>query len=289
MTYPDEFLPSLPPQQEALFAAAAADYARYRPGVPDAAVRVLADILRGRSAPVLLDLGTGTGQVPRALLPAVPALTHIEAVDVSRQMLDQARNALAPVLGHCTLTLVHAAADAYEPLAPLPGEEDSGPDLITCCRSYHWMDGPAVLTMADRVAAPDAAVAIMGDGSLWTHDADWTRALREVIQSYLGSERRAGASATYAEPRRSYEEDLAASAWSDVTERRFPVTRTWTPATVVGYLHSTSFAQPDLFQDRHEAFEAEARQLLDAYAKDGVLQEEAVFTVLLARRPGTAS
>ncbi|MFB8034023.1 class I SAM-dependent methyltransferase [Streptomyces sp. NPDC056004] len=281
-------VPAPSPDQESLFAAAAADYARYRPGVPEAAVRLLADVLRGRPDPVLLDLGTGTGQVPLALRHAVPGLAHIEAVDVSRQMLDRARDALAPVLGRCTLTLVHAAADEYRPPAPQPGEVVRQPDLITCCRSYHWMPGPAVLAMADRVAAPGAAVAIMGDGSLWSHDSEWTRALRELIQAYLGSERRAGTHATYTEPRRSYQEDLATSAFTDVSEYRYPVARTWTPAAVVGYLRSTSFAHPDLFQERHEAFEAEARQLLDTYTRDA-LQEEAVFTVLLARRPGTAS
>ncbi|MGW1411793.1 class I SAM-dependent methyltransferase [Streptomyces sp. NPDC002403] len=282
-------VPAPSPDQESLFAAAADDYARYRPGVPEAAVRLLADALHGRPDPVLLDLGTGTGQVPLALRHAVPDLAHIEAVDVSRQMLDRARAALAPVLGRCTLTLVHTTADEYRPPAPRPGEAVRQPDLVTCCRSYHWMPGPAVLAMADRVAAPDAAVAIMGDGSLWTHDSEWTRALRELIQTYLGSERRAGTSATYTEPRRTYQEDLAASAFTDVSEHRYPVARNWTPAAVVGYLRSTSFAHPDLFQNRHEAFEAEARQLLETYAKDGTLQEEAVFTVLLARRPGTAA
>lgn len=97
-----------------------------------------------------------------ALLSAGADLTHIEAVDVSPQMPHQARQALTPVLGHCTLPLVHAAADAYEPLATLPGEPDRGPDLITCCRSYHWMNGEAVLEMADRVATPGAAADACG-------------------------------------------------------------------------------------------------------------------------------
>ncbi|WP_424921740.1 class I SAM-dependent methyltransferase [Streptomyces sp. wa1] len=285
MTYPYGPLPDLYPEQEALFAAAAATYARYRPGLPDAAVRLLADVLRGQPSPVLLDLGTGTGQVPLALLSAGAALTHIEAVDVSQQMLHQASQALHPFLGDCPLTLAHAAADEYEPLATLPGEPDSGPDLITCCRSFHWMNGQAVLAMADRLATPGAAVAIMGDGSLWTHDADWSRALRELIQRYLGAERRAGARRSYAEPRRSYEEDLADSAFNDVTEHLFPVTRTWAPREVLGYLRTTSFAGPELFAERHQAFEDEALALLHAHAVDGSLVEEAMFRVLLARRP----
>ncbi|MFF5027794.1 class I SAM-dependent methyltransferase [Streptomyces collinus] len=285
MTYPDGPLPGLAPEQETMFEVAALAYARHRPGLPEAAVRLLAGTLRGRPSPVLLDLGTGTGQVPLALLSAGAELTHIEAVDVSPQMLHQARQALTPVLGHCTLTLVHAAADAYEPLATLPSEPDSGPDLITFCRSYHWMNAEAVLEMADRVATPGGAVAIMGDGSLWTHDADWTRALRELIQRYLGAERRAGARRAYAEPRRSYEEDLADSAFKDVTEHLFPVTRAWAPHEVLGYLRTTSFAAPELFAGRHQAFEDEALALLHAHVVDGSLVEEATFRVLLARRP----
>lgn len=286
MSGPDTPAPGLAPEREALFAGAAAGYARYRPGVPDAAVRLLADALRGTPAPVLLDLGTGTGQVPCALLPAVSGLAHIEAVDVSRRMLDRARDALTPGLGRCTLTLVHAAADAYRPPALPPGERVLRPDLVTCCRSYHWMDGPAVLAMADRVAAPGATLAIMGDGSLWTHRAEWTRALRQLIRGYLGVERRAGTLGSYAEPRRSYEDDLAASAWSEVVEHRVPVTRSWTVEHVLGCLRTTSFAGPELFGARHAAFEEEARALLHAYAAGEGLVEEALFTVLLARRGG---
>ncbi|QDN54305.1 class I SAM-dependent methyltransferase (plasmid) [Streptomyces sp. S1D4-20] len=267
-----------------MFEGAAVTYARHRPGLPDAAVRLLADTLRCRPSPVLLDLGTGTGQVPLALLSAGAVLTHIEAVDVSPQMLHQARQALTPVLSHCTLTLVHAAADAYEPLATLPGEPDSGPDLITFCRSYHWMNGEAVLEMADRVAAPGAALAIMGDGSLWTHPAGWTRALRELIQHYLGPARRAGVFGSYTEPSSRFEEDLAASAWSDVTQHRIRVARTWTPDSVLGYLRTTSFAGAELFGDDHAAFEADARALLTTQAGERPLVENAVFTVLLARR-----
>ncbi|MEU6351067.1 hypothetical protein ABZ896_17295 [Streptomyces sp. NPDC047072] len=80
--------------------------------------------------------------------------------------------------------------------------------------------------MADRVAAPDATMAIMGDGSLWTHQGEWPQALRELIQHCLGPDRRAGTHSNYADPRRPYEEDLGASAWSNVTHHHFPRTRT---------------------------------------------------------------
>ncbi|MFB7224428.1 class I SAM-dependent methyltransferase [Streptomyces sp. NPDC056227] len=286
MTCPDDPFPDLPAGKEELFAAAAAEYDRYRPGVPTEAAELLADTLRNLPDPTLLDLGTGTGQVPRVLLKALPSLTHVEAVDWSRPMLDQARAALTPVLGNCTLSLVQTSADVYAPLAPLPGEEWWTPDLITCCRAYHWMSGPDVLAMAHRIAAPEATLAIMGDGSLWTHEADWTRALRDLIQQYLGPGRRAGVLSDYPKPVRPFQEDLADSAWRDVTEHRFPLTRSWTPEGVLGYLRTTSFAGVELFAERHAAFEDEARALLGKLAAGGSLLEEAVFTALLARRPG---
>jgi hypothetical protein len=57
---------------------------------------------------------------------------------------------------------------------------------------------------------------------------------------------------------------------------------------VLGCPRSTSFAGADLFGARHAAFEDEARALLDELATGGSLVEQAVFTVLLARRPGGA-
>lgn len=288
MTYPDGPFPSPPAGREELFAAAAADYDRYRPGVPAEAAELLAETVRDLPDPTLLDLGTGTGQVPRALLKVLPSLAHIEGVDWSRPMLDQARAALTPVLGDCTLNLVQTSADVYAPLAPLPGEERWTPDLVTLCRAYHWMSGPEVLEMAHRIAAPQATLAIMGDGSLWTYEAAWTRALRDLIQSYLGPRRRAGVLGDFPEPVRPFQEDLADSVWSEVTEHRIPVTRSWTPEVVLGYLRTTSFAGAELFGERHAAFEDEARALLDDLADGGSLLEEAVFTLLLARRPGGA-
>ncbi|MEU4077573.1 class I SAM-dependent methyltransferase [Streptomyces venezuelae] len=264
-----------------MFGPEAADYARYRPGLPDAAVHLLAATQHGVPAPVLLDLGTGTGQVPRALLPVLRRLAHIDLVDVNASMLEAARAAVEPVRGACTVDVFTGAAHTFAPAAP-----GRAPTLITCCRSFHWMSRPEVLSMADRVAAPHAVVSIMGDGSLWTHEADWTAALRALIQSYLGEDRRAGTRGTYAGPGRSYEDDLAASAFSAVTEHSFPVARIWTPEEVIGYLRTTSFARPTLFAGHHPEFEAAALRLLQDHAGGGVLKEDAVFTVLLARRPG---
>nr|WP_024127532.1 class I SAM-dependent methyltransferase [Streptomyces sp. F12]AHE40295.1 Methyltransferase type 12 [Streptomyces sp. F12] len=266
-----------------LFHAAADAYSRHRPGLADEVVHLLAGTLRGIRGPALLDLGSGTGQVAAALLPVLPQLARLDLVDADRDMLHQAGVVLHPLLT--------GRAAAFHPVR---AEEFTAPeagyraDLVTCARAFHWMDRPAVLAVVDRVTSPGATLAIMGDGSLWTHPAPWTVALRELIQSYLGAERRAGTRA-YAEPGRRYEDDLAESAFSDVKEHHFPLRRVWTPDQVVGYLRSTSFARPDLFGDRHSRFETEARALLEQHgAAKGGLVEDGVFDVLLARRPGGA-
>lgn len=106
------------------------------------------------------------------------------------------------------------------------------------------------------------------------------------MQSYLGDGLRAGTRGTYAGPERSYEDDLADSAFSAVTERSFPVSCVWAPEEILGYLCTTSFARPALFTGRHREFEAAALRLLQDHAGVGVLEEAAVFTVLVAPRPG---
>ncbi|MGZ9928322.1 class I SAM-dependent methyltransferase [Streptomyces sp. NC-S4] len=264
----------------ALFDSLAGDYSRYRPGVPEPVVQLLAGALEGIAAPTLVDFGAGTGQVARAMLPVLPAGSRLDLVDPDRGMLATAVESLLPDLGPRTAVAHVMAAEEFT-LVPPGGQAD----LITICRSFHWMDRPAVLAVADRITTPRAAVAVMGDGSLWTHDSDWTSALKDLIRSQLGPDRRAGTTGTYSEPGRRYEDDLAQSPFSAVTEHRFPLTRTWTPPSVVGYLRSTSFARADLFPD-HARFEDQARALLEEHAQDGLLHEEFVFTVLLARRPG---
>ncbi|MFC8290906.1 class I SAM-dependent methyltransferase [Streptomyces sp. NPDC057242] len=243
-----------------LFHATAGACARHRPGLPEGVVHLLAGTLHGVRRPALLDPGAGTGQVPAALLPVLPQLARPDLVDADRDMPHQADLFLRPLLTGRAAAFHPAPAEEFT--AP---EEGHRADLVTCARAFHWMDRPAVLAVADRVTSPGAALAIMGDGSLWTHRAPWTTALRELIQSRLGGERRTGTTGTYSGPDRRY------------------------PDTVVGYLRSTGFARPALFGDRHPRFEAEARALLEQHAaKEGGLVEGTVFDVLLARRPGGA-
>ncbi|WP_424892253.1 class I SAM-dependent methyltransferase [Streptomyces sp. XH2] len=257
------------------FDGTASYYRTFRPGIPDEAARLLAGTVRHVDAPVLLDLGSGTGQVPLALH---TAFAEIDVVEADAGMLAEAERALAALPG-TIVRLHHSRAEDFAPPAATWKA-----DLVTICRAFHWMDQQKVLTMLDRCTTSTGAVAVMGDGSLWTARSAWTDALRELIQSYLGAERRAGQNSTYNAHDRPYAEIMAESAFSDVEEHRFEVRRQWSPEHVVGYLSSTSFAARPLFGDRWSEFETQALELLRQHDQGDGLVENAEFTVVLGRR-----
>ncbi|TQF08005.1 class I SAM-dependent methyltransferase [Kitasatospora acidiphila] len=260
-----------------LFPGAARAYREFRPSLPEGAVALLTDTVRGIPRPVLLDLGTGTGQVPAALH---QAFARVDVVERDPEMIAEAEKALQPLMRDKPLG-VHACP-AEEFSAPYPGYQAH---LVTCCRAFHWMPQDQVLSVIDEITAPGAVVAVMGDGSLWTARNSWTDPLRALIQTYLGPERRAGTEGTYTQPHRRYEEVLADSPFSRIEEHVLPVVRRWTPDQVVGYLASTSFAADQLFGDQLAAFQAQALELLERHAVNGDLTENAEFTILLASRP----
>lgn len=125
----------------------------------------------------------------------------------------------------------------------------------------------------------------MWDGTLLASEADWARELRHLISSHLGYRCSALRLGDYPEPMRPFHEDLAESAWSEVSEHRIPFTRLWTFEAVLNRLRSMPFAVAELLLGRYAAFEEKARALLAGLADGGSLTEEATFTVLLARRP----
>ncbi|WP_338933187.1 class I SAM-dependent methyltransferase [Streptomyces netropsis] len=204
---------------------------------------------------------------------------ELDIVEADSGMISEAQEAMAAAVPGKTVRLHHIRAEDFTPPS---GARKA--DLVTICRAFHWMDQGKVLALLDNCTTPAGTVAVMGDGSLWTARSAWTDALRTLIQSYLGSERRTGQSSTYNAHDRPYAEILSESAFCRVEEHRYEVRREWSLENVVGYLGSTSVASRPLFGDRWQECEDQALALLHEHAEDGVLIEDAVFTVLLGRR-----
>ena len=258
-----------------LFDGTATYYRQYRPGIPVEVAAVLDAAAPARQPRRLLDVGTGTGLVAEALL---GKFSDIIAIDNDPGMLAAAEEALRPALPDgTTLVLGESTAEDFTP--PTGWEAD----LVTICRAFHWLDQAAVLHRLESQVAPDGAVAIFGDNSLWNAGIDWARAVRGVVQDFLGEQRRAGGG-TFQHHNRPYSEIMAESPFSQVEEHTVPVRRTWTADAVMGYLYSTSFASPTLFGDRLEEFDTAARAVLAKHGDDGQFTEDNEFLIRIGRR-----
>ncbi|MFP4323733.1 MAG: class I SAM-dependent methyltransferase [Anaerolineales bacterium] len=100
------------------------------------------------TAPLVLDVATGTGRVPRALLGAPGFNGRIVALDPSRRMLAQGVPHLAEDLAAERVYLVQ------QPARPLPFPDDCF-DLVTCLEALEFLPRPrAAVAEFVRVTRP---------------------------------------------------------------------------------------------------------------------------------------
>lgn len=259
-----------------LFAGTAENYRQHRSNVPESVTTVLlaavSEVVVDRR---LLDLGTGTGFVVQALM---DHFDDVIAVDPDPDLLAVAQSDLSHRgEGRSHVRFVESSAEDFQ--APTGWQ----PHLVTVCRAFHWMDQAAVLQRLEACVAPDGVVAIFGDGSVWTSTTPWKVEMRRLVQEFLGQDRRAG-TGTFTHHDRPYRDILAESAFSVIDEYQLPLLRTRTIDSVIGYLHSTSFAAPGLFGSRLKAFDEEARSRLIPYlSEQGLVDDDNEFQVLVAR------
>jgi SAM-dependent methyltransferase len=120
------------------------DYARYRPTYPK---EIIAAILDGYSAPVIADLGAGTGISAHALHDAGATVFAIEPNGRMREAIVS-----IPGIDIRNATAEHTMLD------------DTSVDIITAFQAYHWFDADAVLHEARRIARPGGRFA-----AVWNH------------------------------------------------------------------------------------------------------------------------
>lgn len=142
---------------------------------------------------------------------------------------------------------------------------------------------PRVLDRLASIVAPDGVVAVFGDNSIWADNAGWKSEIKAVLAEFLGADRRAG-SGTYQRPA-PYTDDLDASEFCDWEQLTVPVRRERSLDSVIGYLHSTSFAAPHLFGDRLGEFDEALRERLPQHSENGMFIDHNEFGILIARRP----
>lgn len=132
-------------------------------------------------APLVLDVATGTGRLPLALLEQPGFQGRIIALDLSRKMLARAATKLAP-FGE-RVALLHQPAEVL----PFP---DGAFDLVTCLEALEFvMDARAVLGEMVRVLRPGGLLVLTNrqgldarlmPGHTFAHDA-FERLLRDDL------------------------------------------------------------------------------------------------------------
>ena len=122
----------------------AADYVKYRPGYPAAAIDA---VLEGLGAPerlVAADVGAGTGISARLLGDRGARVIAVEPGEVMR-------GAAAP---HPRVEWVAATAQAT-------GLTAASLDLVLCAQSFHWFHTAAAIAEFARILKPGARLALM--------------------------------------------------------------------------------------------------------------------------------
>lgn len=253
-----------------MFDGTAPYYQRFRPPPPDSVVDTI--VAQAPGVDGLLDLGTGTGQVLQAVGPRMREL--VVGVEPDLGMLSVAEQSLSARSWPAKVELWQGKAEEA-PLGRWPA-----PDIATVCRAFHWMDQPAVMRRVREHLRPGGLFVVMGDGSLWRDDLDWTAAVIETVKRYLGPRRRAG-QAVYAHHDIPFAQVLADGGFRDVQVVNHRFDRVWEPRQILGYLYSTSFSARPLYGERLGEFERDLLATLEEIGRGGPLVEPADFELVM--------
>ena len=157
-------------------------YHRFRRRYPAELVEAVAEALSLRGDDLVVDLGCGTGQL------AIPIASHVDAVigiDPEPDMLARACSA-ADEAGISSVAWMIGKDTDLPLLRSLLGEGRVAG--LTIGQALHWMDHEALFAAARPLLRSGGGVVAISNGiPLWLQDTDWSRALRDWLQDWLGT------------------------------------------------------------------------------------------------------
>jgi SAM-dependent methyltransferase len=189
-------------------------YHRYRHGYPGAVLDALADAFALTAEDVVVDLGCGTGQLT---LPVAARVRAVVGMDPEPDMLNRARQAAAEQDVRNVTWVIGADTDVPALRGLLRGGSVAA---VTVGQALHWMNHAALFRAIIPLVRPGGGVAVVTNGTpLWLQDTDWSRALRDYLERWLGT-RLTSACGTDEQSQRRYRDDLAAAGF-EVVARSF--------------------------------------------------------------------
>lgn len=256
------------------FSPTAADYARHRAGFPPALFRRLRRL--GLGGPQrILDLGTGTGVLARAL---ARRGGRVVGLDVSQAML---REAAAAATGEgLGLGLVRARAERL----PFP---DSAFAVVAAGQCWHWFDRPAAAAELARVLVP-GGLAVLAHLDWICRPGSPATLSEEVMAAHSPAATQAMPSYRFGQGQGIYGAWLADLERADFRELEtfsFDTVLPYTREAWAGRIRASAPIGGTLTPEAVAAFDAEHRsRLAAAFGADPLQVPHRVF-VALGRRP----
>ncbi|MEM5471914.1 class I SAM-dependent methyltransferase [Hoeflea sp. AS60] len=255
-----------------LFAGTAKYYSKYRIGYPGDLFDALYRHSSFESANPVLDLGCGTGHVAIGL--AEKGII-VYAVDPDPEMVAEGVRAAS----QRNLTTIRWMLGTDRQIGDM-----KLPALSVCTMgaSFHWMDRSRVLKQLDGMIVSDGCVALFSGRFDLEHaeTALWNQLASEVIQKFLGPERRAG-KGTYSHSSTRHGEILAESPFGKLQTLYFKKRILLTVEQIVGLQLSMSFASPAQLGSAKKEFESVLTEQLtkatDKPAFESVVQYELII------------
>jgi SAM-dependent methyltransferase len=186
---------------------AAGYYHRFRHGYPGAVIEALVEAFGLTRQDVLVDLGCGTGQLT---LPVANYLRAVVGVDVEPDMLEHGRRAARDADARNVIWMLGGDTD-IPALRRLLGENSVA--AATIAQALHWMKHQELFRAVVPLLRPGGGIAVVTNGTpLWLQDTDWSLALRDFLEHWLGT------TLTYAcgtdeQSQLRYRDDLAAAGF----------------------------------------------------------------------------
>lgn len=160
---------------------------------------------------VTVDLGCGTGQLA---LPMAARVRAVLGVDPEPDMLMRARRAAGDA-GVTNVSWMIGADTDMPAIRALLGSGAVG--AVTVGQALHWMNHPALFSSVRPLLRPGGGIAVVTNGTpLWLQDTDWSRAIRAILEGWLGHRAQA-ACGTDEHSQHRYREDLSAAGYEAVS------------------------------------------------------------------------
>ncbi len=229
------------------FSSRVADYVRYRPSYPQAAIALLAERCGLRRGAQVADLGCGTGILARLLLAAGARVFGVEPNDGMRAAAE------ADLGSDPDFTSVRGTAEATT-LAP------GSIDLVVAGQAFHWFRVAEARAESLRILRPGAQAAL-----LWNeHPAggsDFLRDYEALVRRHAPEYDQVVASRADERAMREY----LGRAPQCVT---FPNSQVFDFDGLKGRLRSSSYA-PEPGHPQHEPLMRGLRQVFERHARGG--------------------